>query len=123
MQIQKPTDLDLHCLQRQGISGFIYIWVYLGSAGQGLKLAGDIVVNIVSIDFVFWFTLPSSCYCWSSKTLIVLTDIGAYLIALVHIWPNQYKMILLPIGHSEPIVTGLLIGAKKCREARGSYFV
>ena len=26
-------------------------------------------------------------------------------------------------GHSEPIVTGLLIGAKKCREARGSYFV
>ena len=28
-----------------------------------------------------------------------------------------------PDGHSEPIVTGLLIGAKKCREARGSYFV
>ena len=27
------------------------------------------------------------------------------------------------IGHSEPIVTGLLIGAKKCREAWGSYFV
>ena len=27
------------------------------------------------------------------------------------------------IGHREPIVTGLLIGAKKCREARGSYFV
>ena len=26
-------------------------------------------------------------------------------------------------GHSEPIVTGVLIGAKKCREARGSYFV
>ena len=26
-------------------------------------------------------------------------------------------------GHSEPIVTGLLIGAKKCREARGSFFV
>ena len=25
--VQKPTDLDLHCLQRQGISG---------SAGQGL---------------------------------------------------------------------------------------
>ena len=22
MQIQKPTDLDLHCLQSQGISGF-----------------------------------------------------------------------------------------------------
>ena len=22
MQIQKPTDLDLHCLQRQSISGF-----------------------------------------------------------------------------------------------------
>ena len=27
------------------------------------------------------------------------------------------------IGHREPIVTGLLIGAKKCREAWGSYFV
>ena len=26
-------------------------------------------------------------------------------------------------GHGEPIVTGLLIGAKKCREARGRYFV
>ena len=26
-------------------------------------------------------------------------------------------------GHREPIVTGLLIGAKKCKEARGSYFV
>ena len=27
------------------------------------------------------------------------------------------------IGYSEPIVTGLLIGEKKGREARGSYFV
>ena len=27
------------------------------------------------------------------------------------------------LGQSEPIVTGLLIGAKKCREAQGSYFV
>ena len=31
--LQKPTDLDLHCLQRQDISGRIYP----GSAGQGLK--------------------------------------------------------------------------------------
>ena len=27
------------------------------------------------------------------------------------------------IGQREPVVTGLLIGAKKCREAWGSYFV
>ena len=27
--LQKPTDLDLHCLQRQGISGFSRTWVKL----------------------------------------------------------------------------------------------
>ena len=27
------------------------------------------------------------------------------------------------IGHREPIVLGLLIGAKMCRETRGSYFL
>ena len=31
--LQEPTDLALHCLQRQGLSG-----VYPGSAGQGLRL-------------------------------------------------------------------------------------
>ena len=27
----KPTDLDLHCLQRQGISGFSRTWVRFNS--------------------------------------------------------------------------------------------
>ena len=36
--LQKPTDLDLHCLQRQGI--------YLGSAGQGLNRNGATVLTL-----------------------------------------------------------------------------
>ena len=38
-------------------------------------------------------------------------------------WQRLWLPVCFPVGHSEPIVTGLLIGAKKCREARGSYFV
>ena len=47
--LQKPTDLDLHCLQNR---------VYPGSAGQGLtlkvpfKTTADIILNL----FLFYFT-------------------------------------------------------------------
>ena len=55
--LQKPTDLDLHCLQQQG---------YPGSAGQGLKvlheklLVGtkDFVLHLVVLhDTVSHFSL------------------------------------------------------------------
>ena len=42
---QKPTDLDLHCLQRQA---------YLGSAGSGLKLCLIFFVVIVDV-FIYLF--------------------------------------------------------------------
>ena len=43
--LQKPTDLDLHCLQRQG---------YPGSAGQGLKLVDndkECLIKYINICF------------------------------------------------------------------------
>ena len=45
--LQKPTDLDLHCLQRQGISGFsrtrVKIFVFLhGNLFSGLNKPNEI---------------------------------------------------------------------------------
>ena len=46
---KKPTDLDLHCLQRRNISGFSRTNIS-GSAGQGLTL------------FIMVFSSPSFLY-------------------------------------------------------------
>ena len=42
---------------------------------------------------------------------------------VMEIYVKLVEIMHCLLGHSEPIVAGLLIGAKKCREARGSYFV
>ena len=44
--LQKPSDLDLHCLQRQGISGFSRTWV------MGLNPTGDSIQLMTVMRFI-----------------------------------------------------------------------
>ena len=50
---QKPTDLDLHCLQRQDISGF---------SRTGVKVCFDVLL------------VPVSCYC---NTVVMMQQPGS----------------------------------------------
>ena len=53
--LQKPTDLDLHCLQRQDISGFsrTRVKLQIGSLQQhALNLQSEVMKCNVKIDFL-----------------------------------------------------------------------
>ena len=87
MQIQKPSDLDLHCLQRQGIAGisrtrvnlFYALWQQqrLGSADASVKLDQEFICtsiwssltnDSVSEQWKLWSDVFVGCRGWSAQS-------------------------------------------------------
>ena len=60
---EKPTDLDLHCLQRQGISG---------SAGQGLNALTTQLKHLRNTEMNVCHSPQCQIFCWfsSENTLV-----------------------------------------------------
>ena len=50
--LQKPTDLDLHCLQRQGISGFSRTGVKMSEC---LGLMVVLFITFVKMNYILFF--------------------------------------------------------------------
>ena len=109
--LEEQSDLGPHCLQK-----------WLLDHKQMTKQMTIVVIGSLRVKG-YWCTsnyLFTSLLKRSHSTRKEFAPAGSKLFP----WRvDSFSEGVLCVGHSEPIVTGLLIGAKKCREARGSYFV
>ena len=78
--------------------------------------------------------MPLSVFTMHLLKARTFTNLNKYLFLIVYVkyskthkvnekLTQSFSLIDILSGHGEPIAIGLLVGAKKYREAQGSYFV
>ena len=96
--LQKPTDLDLHCLQRLGISRLSRTKVKGTLKKRSAKdLSNDAYAIFLCECFFFWFSLKS-IYCGNSFELLWQVDViqmGTHNICFLTVLPAHDTSVLL----------------------------